>query len=109
MKKELGDLKAKVSNAEGAAILLGQEYNGECKKLREFQAQFRAANDVRQDAYQYYLALKRQLHEKVCSSISSCISLFRMSKTKVKSINLRENFMKLHLQLHPSDFMLPSN
>ncbi|KAK1393213.1 hypothetical protein POM88_012269 [Heracleum sosnowskyi] len=35
------------------------------KKLRELQARFRAANDIRQDAYKNLLGLKRQLHEKV--------------------------------------------
>ncbi|KAK1362195.1 hypothetical protein POM88_046669 [Heracleum sosnowskyi] len=64
LKKELGDLKAKVSNAVAAVTLLGQECNGEGKKLKELQAQFRAANDVRQDAYKDFLGLKRQLQEK---------------------------------------------
>lgn len=76
MKRDLSDLKAKVSDAEAAVILLGKEYNGESIRLKELQAQFRAVNDVRQDAYKYFSSLKRQLHEKVCSSILSCISLF---------------------------------
>ncbi|KAK1400279.1 hypothetical protein POM88_010142 [Heracleum sosnowskyi] len=64
LKKELGDLKDKVSKAEAAVILLGKKYNDETKKLRELQARFRAANDIRQDAYKNLLGLKRQLHEK---------------------------------------------
>lgn len=75
MKKELGDLKDKVSKAEAAVILLGKQYNDESKKLRELQARFRAANDIRQDAYKNLLGLKRQLHEKVCSYIAH-LSLF---------------------------------
>lgn len=51
LKKELGDLKDKVSKAEAAAKLLGKEYNDESKKLRELHTRFRAANDIRQDAY----------------------------------------------------------
>ncbi|WOG97681.1 hypothetical protein DCAR_0417022 [Daucus carota subsp. sativus] len=64
LKRDLSDLKAKVSDAEAAVILLGKEYNGESIRLKELQAQFRAVNDVRQDAYKYFSSLKRQLHEK---------------------------------------------
>ncbi|KAL8147473.1 uncharacterized protein LOC141707873 [Apium graveolens] len=64
LKKELGDLKNKAFKAEAAGKLLGKEYNDESKKLRELQAQFQAANDIRQDAYKDLLGLKRQLHEK---------------------------------------------
>ncbi|XP_074368979.1 uncharacterized protein LOC141708999 [Apium graveolens] len=64
LKKELGDLKGKVSKAEAAVNLLGKQHNDESKKLRELQARFRAANDIRQDAYKNLLGLKKQLHEK---------------------------------------------
>ncbi|KAL1815871.1 hypothetical protein ACET3Z_018445 [Daucus carota] len=64
LKKELGDLKNKVSKAEAAVILLGKDYNDESRRLRELQARFRAANDIRQNAYRYLFGLKRQLHEK---------------------------------------------
>lgn len=78
MKKELGDLKNKVSKAEAAVKLIGKEYNEESKKIRELQARFQAANDIRQDAYIDLLGLKRQLHEKVCSQIAHFISFFQI-------------------------------
>lgn len=87
MKKELGDLKDKVSKAEAAAKLLGKEYNDESKKLRELHTRFRAANDIRQDAYKDLLGLKRQFYEKVCSHIAH---LSLSSKLfEVYSTNLR--------------------
>ncbi|KAK1397327.1 putative microtubule-associated protein futsch [Heracleum sosnowskyi] len=64
LKKELSDIKNKVSKAEAASIQLGKKYNDESKKLRELQARFQAANDIRQDAYKDLLGLKRQLHDK---------------------------------------------
>ncbi|KAL8135858.1 hypothetical protein AgCh_010461 [Apium graveolens] len=90
LNKELADFKAKVSNAQAAGRLLGQEYNEEYKKLGEFQAQFRAANDVCQDAYQEFLGLKRQLHEKLSSWVEEEPKK-KMVKDKTSSKPLSES------------------
>lgn len=70
MKKELDSLKDRVSKAEAASVAAGKKCDEESMKLRELQAQFRAADDIRQEAYTHFLSLKRQLFEKVCSRTS---------------------------------------
>lgn len=64
LRKELDSLKDKVSKAEAAAIAVGKKYDEESRKERELQAQFRAADDVRQKAYAHLNSLKKQTYEK---------------------------------------------
>ncbi|KAM7513948.1 hypothetical protein LguiA_003531 [Lonicera macranthoides] len=64
LKKELDSLKDRVSKAEAASVAAGKKCDEESMKLREMQAQFRAADDIRQEAYTLFLSLKRQLFEK---------------------------------------------
>ncbi|CAK9145821.1 unnamed protein product [Ilex paraguariensis] len=59
LRKELDCLKDKVSKAEAAAVLGGGEkYEDESKRLKELQAQFRAADDILQQAYSHFLSLR---------------------------------------------------
>ena len=66
LKKELDCLKDKASKAEAIIEVAEKKYNEECKKLEEFNAQFRAADDIRQEAYTHLKNLRRQFYEKVC-------------------------------------------
>ncbi|GFS38168.1 hypothetical protein Acr_00g0056100 [Actinidia rufa] len=64
LKKELDCLKDKASKAEATIEVAEKKYNEECKKLEEFNAQFRAADDIRQEAYIDFKNLRRQFYEK---------------------------------------------
>ncbi|CAK9183442.1 unnamed protein product [Ilex paraguariensis] len=64
LRKELDCLKDKVSKAEAAAVVGGKKYEDESKRLKELQAQFRAADDIRQQAYSHFSSLRVQLLEK---------------------------------------------
>ncbi|KAK3029004.1 hypothetical protein RJ639_038207 [Escallonia herrerae] len=64
LKKELDALKDSVSKAEMASVAAGKKYDDESKRVKEFQAKFRAADDTRQEAYAHLLSLKRLLFEK---------------------------------------------
>ncbi|PSS17188.1 Proton pump-interactor like [Actinidia chinensis var. chinensis] len=64
LKKELDCLKDKASKAEATIEVAEKKYNEECKKLEEFNAQFRAADDIRQEAYIHFKNLRRQFYEK---------------------------------------------
>ncbi|KAK4389982.1 Proton pump-interactor 1 [Sesamum angolense] len=60
LRKELDILKNKVLKAEAAAAEAEKKYDGENKKVKELQAQFRAADDVRQ-AYVQLQSLRKEL------------------------------------------------
>ncbi|GAA0141704.1 hypothetical protein LIER_02787 [Lithospermum erythrorhizon] len=64
LKKELVELKEKVSTAQAAAATVGKKYENENKIIQELQNQYRVANDVRQAAYENLLSLKKKLYEK---------------------------------------------
>ncbi|KAI3734526.1 hypothetical protein L6452_13996 [Arctium lappa] len=64
LRKELDSLKDKVSKAEAAVIAVGKKYDEESRRERELQAQFRAADDVRQKAYAHLNSLKKQTYDK---------------------------------------------
>ncbi|XP_024990326.1 uncharacterized protein LOC112524635 isoform X2 [Cynara cardunculus var. scolymus] len=64
LRKELDSLKDKVSKAEAVVIAVGKKYDEESRKERELQAQFRAADDVRQKAYAHLNSLKKQTYDK---------------------------------------------
>lgn len=69
LKKELENLKFKVSQAETIAMAASQKFEDESRKLKELQAQFKAADDIRQEAYEELRNLKKGLYEKVCNHI----------------------------------------
>lgn len=64
LKKELETLKDRVLKAEAVKISAGKKYDDESKRLKELQAQAKAANDVRQETYEHLSSLRRQLNEK---------------------------------------------
>ncbi|GFS35928.1 hypothetical protein Acr_00g0042770 [Actinidia rufa] len=64
LKKELDCLKDKASKAEATIEVAEKKYNEECKRLEEFNAQFRSADDIRQEAYTHFKNLRRQFYEK---------------------------------------------
>lgn len=72
LRKELELLKGEVLKAEAATVEAGTKYDNEIRKVRELQVQFKAANDVRQEAYAKWLSLRKELSEKV-RHIFSCI------------------------------------
>ena len=67
LKKEVELLRNNVQKAEEATKAAKKKYDDECNKLNETSARFKAADDVRQEAYAKLQTLKKQLHEKVCS------------------------------------------
>ncbi|KAI8003529.1 Proton pump-interactor 1 [Camellia lanceoleosa] len=64
LKKELDCLKDKVSKAEAAVVAAEKKCIDESKKLNGLHAQFRAADEIRQEAYAHFLNIKKQLYEK---------------------------------------------
>ncbi|PSS19891.1 Proton pump-interactor like [Actinidia chinensis var. chinensis] len=64
LKKELDCLKDKASKAEATIEVAEKKYNEECKRLEEFNAQFRSADDIRQEAYTHFKNMRRQFYEK---------------------------------------------
>ncbi|XP_015162773.1 uncharacterized protein [Solanum tuberosum] len=64
LKKELDCLKVKVSKAETIAMAASRKFEDESRKLKELQAQFKAADDIRQEAYEELRNLKKGLYEK---------------------------------------------
>ncbi|KAI3465500.1 hypothetical protein Pfo_022163, partial [Paulownia fortunei] len=64
LRKELDILKDSVLKAEAAAVEAEKKYDDENKKVKELQAQFRAADDVRQAAYAQWQSLRKELSKK---------------------------------------------
>ncbi|XP_047970789.1 plectin-like isoform X2 [Salvia hispanica] len=64
LRKELDVLKSRVVKAEATAVEAGKKYDDENRKVKELQAQFRAANDVRQEAYAQWQDLRKELTKK---------------------------------------------
>ncbi|XP_059316873.1 uncharacterized protein LOC132067611 isoform X1 [Lycium ferocissimum] len=64
LKKELDNLKVKASKAEAIAMAASRKFEDESRKLKELQAQFKAADDIRQEAYEELRSLKKGLYEK---------------------------------------------
>ncbi|KAI3816241.1 hypothetical protein L1987_15934 [Smallanthus sonchifolius] len=64
LKKELDSLKDKASKAEAVVKAAGKSYDEESRRERELQAQFRAADDVRQKAYAHLNSLKKLSYDK---------------------------------------------
>ncbi|KAL6493319.1 hypothetical protein OROGR_033078 [Orobanche gracilis] len=64
LRKELDILKDKVLKAEASAVEAEKKYDHENKKVKELQAHFRAANDIRQAAYFQWQSLGKELSKK---------------------------------------------
>ncbi|XP_073031587.1 uncharacterized protein [Primulina eburnea] len=64
LRKELATLKDRMSMAQTAIVEAENKYDDENKKIKELQAQFRAAYDIRQAAYARWLTLREQLSQK---------------------------------------------
>ncbi|MBA0776870.1 hypothetical protein Gotri_011812, partial [Gossypium trilobum] len=64
LKKEADQLKANLKNTELITKAAKRKYYEETEKLSELQYQFKAANDIQQEAYAQLQCLKKQSHEK---------------------------------------------
>ncbi|KAJ0725418.1 hypothetical protein HanPI659440_Chr12g0458481 [Helianthus annuus] len=64
LRKELESLKDKASKAEAVVRTAGKTYNEESRMERELQARFRAADDVRQNAYAQLNSLRKLSYDK---------------------------------------------
>ncbi|MFS7994104.1 hypothetical protein Hanom_Chr12g01101951 [Helianthus anomalus] len=64
LRKELESLKDKASKAEAVVRTAGKTYNEESRTERELQARFRAADDVRQNAYAQLNSLRKLSYDK---------------------------------------------
>ncbi|KAL6509907.1 hypothetical protein OROGR_022395 [Orobanche gracilis] len=64
LRKELDILKDKVLKAEASAVEAEKKYDDENKKVKELQAHFRAAADIRQAAYFQWQSLRKELSKK---------------------------------------------
>ncbi|XP_039026822.1 uncharacterized protein LOC120160478 isoform X2 [Hibiscus syriacus] len=64
LKKEADQLKVNLLKAEAVTKAAKKEYHDEAEKLNKLQSQFKAADDIRQDAYSQLLSLKKQSYEK---------------------------------------------
>ncbi|XP_042508078.1 cingulin-like [Macadamia integrifolia] len=64
LKQELESLRKKVSQTEGITKVARAKYFDENEKLRKLQSQFKAADDLRQEAYAHLQNLRKELYEK---------------------------------------------
>ncbi|XXG46344.1 hypothetical protein AAC387_Pa02g1210 [Persea americana] len=64
LKKELDSLRSEVQRTEGITKASKKKHYDECEKLKELQAQFKAADNLRQEAYAHLQELKKQSYEK---------------------------------------------
>ncbi|PPD74662.1 hypothetical protein GOBAR_DD28420 [Gossypium barbadense] len=64
LKKEADQLKARLKNTEAITKAAKRKYYEKTDKLSELQYQFKAANDIQQEAYAQLQCLKKQSHEK---------------------------------------------
>lgn len=75
LRKELDILRDNVLKAEAVTKVAKKKYNEESEKLNELQARFKAADDIRQEAYAHLQSLRKQLYEKVCC-FDICVGSF---------------------------------
>ncbi|MBA0550191.1 hypothetical protein Golob_021158 [Gossypium lobatum] len=64
LKKEADQLKVNLLKAEAVTKAAKKEYHDETEKLNKLQSQFKAADDIRQEAYALLQSLKKQSYEK---------------------------------------------
>ncbi|XP_050268041.1 uncharacterized protein LOC126712661 isoform X1 [Quercus robur] len=64
LRKELDVLRENVLKAEAVTKAAKKKFNDESDKISELQAQFKAADDIRQEAYAHLQSIKKQAYEK---------------------------------------------
>ncbi|TXG51841.1 hypothetical protein EZV62_021010 [Acer yangbiense] len=64
LRKEADSLRENVSKAEAASQAARKKHRDESEKLRELHAQFKAADDTRQEAYKNLHSFKKQAYDK---------------------------------------------
>ncbi|XP_041017693.1 uncharacterized protein LOC121259938 [Juglans microcarpa x Juglans regia] len=64
LRKELDILRDNVLKAEAVTTAAKKRYDEENEKFSELHAQFKAADNIRQEAYAHLQSLKKQLHDK---------------------------------------------
>lgn len=113
LRKELDVLKSSVLKAEATAAEAGKRYDDENRKVKELQAQFRAANEVRQEAYARWQNLRKELSKKVMGisqlhlfnyiSMRNCITLHIVNATQrlVMEAYIRLDIEMLESNVHP--------
>ncbi|KAJ9673205.1 hypothetical protein PVL29_023047 [Vitis rotundifolia] len=79
LREEVDSLKYKVQKAEVITKAAKKKYYDENEKLNELQARFKAADDIRQEAYTHLQSLRKKLSEKN--------KYFRMYKDDLKAAN----------------------
>ncbi|XP_034675680.1 microtubule-associated protein futsch isoform X2 [Vitis riparia] len=79
LREEVDSLKYKVQKAEVITKAAKKKYYDENEKLNELQARFKAADDIRQEAYTHLQSLRKKLSEKN--------KYFRMYKDNLKAAN----------------------
>ncbi|KAJ4977931.1 hypothetical protein NE237_008711 [Protea cynaroides] len=75
LKQELDSLRKNLLQAEKITKAAKDKYLDENEKLRKLQSQFKAADDLREEAYAHLQSLKKELYEKVLSLPLHCISI----------------------------------
>lgn len=65
LKKEVDQLKDNLLKAEAVTKVAKKKYYDETEKLNKLLSQFKAADDIRQEAYAQLQGLKKQSYEKV--------------------------------------------
>ena len=65
LKKEADQLKVNLLKAEAVTKAAKKKYHDENEKLNKLLSQFKAADDIRQEAYAQLQSLKKESYEKV--------------------------------------------
>ncbi|KAL8257867.1 hypothetical protein R6Q59_029908 [Mikania micrantha] len=91
LRKELDSLKVEVSKVEAVLQAIGEKYEEESRKQIELQAQFRAADHVRQQAYAHLNSLKKQSYDK-----NKNFRQFKDDVTKARTFASRKDKDALH-------------
>lgn len=66
LRKEADSLRDNVLKAEAATQAAKKQQRDESEKLKKLLGQFKAADDIRQEAYKHLQNLKKQAYDKVC-------------------------------------------
>lgn len=66
LRKEADSLRENVIKAEAATQAVKKLHREESEKLKRLLGQFKAADEIRQEAYKHWQSLKKQAYDKVC-------------------------------------------
>ena len=89
LRKELDVLRENVLKAEAVTKAAKKKFNDESDKISELQAQFKVADDIRQEAYAHFQSMKKQAYEKVCC-FDICVGLLLFDCRVISAIFLYE-------------------